>query len=377
MLIGIDASRAFASERTGTENYSFEVITRMLRLIELKKHSFVLFIRPNAIVPKELDGYNNVIIKKIRWPLLWTQGGLALETWGSKLDVLWIPAHTLPVLRKRELRTVVTIHGLEYKYLPEYKNWLQRWYLPLSTFYAARAADRLICVSESTKRDLLSETGIDAEKCSVIYEGANGKPEIRSKKLERIDVLKKYGIKDKKYILFVGTVQPRKNVGALIGAFVKVRQAYPDYKLVIAGSVGWEAQRDLGLPDRLGIAEAVIFTGRVSPDVLRVLYQGSSVYVQPSWTEGFGLPVLEAMASGVPVITSNGGALPEVVGQAGVVVPLQPNFGRELAAEIVRVIGDPVLQKSLVKLGKKRAAQYSWDQTAKETFKLLTTGLYQ
>lgn len=376
MVIGIDASRAFVAERTGTENYSYELITHMLRLTAAKKHTFVLFIRPNANLPKELDGYSNVNVKIIKWPVLWTQVGLALATWGSKLDVLWILAHTLPVLRKRTLKTVVTIHGLEYKYLREYNNWLQRWYLPLSTYYAARAADRLICVSESTKRDLIAETGIDAEKTIVIYEGAS----LDDKKVNpliRKAVMDKYGIEGKKYVLFVGTVQPRKNISALIHAYSKVKSEFPDYKLVIVGGIGWDAEGDLALPEKLGIEDSVIFTGRVDPDVLLALYQGAGLYVQPSWTEGFGLPVLEAMANGVPVVVSSGGALPEVVRDAGIVVALDggvASFSESLAKELVRVLGDTKLVKRLIARGSKRIGKLRWEMTAEQSLAYITTG---
>jgi glycosyltransferase involved in cell wall biosynthesis len=379
MLIGIDASRAFIAERTGTENYSYELITQMLRLTASKKHTFVLFIRPNAKIPKELDGYDNVSVKLINFPVLWTQVGLALATWGAKLDVLWIPAHTLPILRRRELKTVVTIHGLEYKYLPQYNNWLQRWYLPLSTFYAAREADRLICVSESTKRDLIAETGIDIEKTTVIYEGASFSDNQKTQNARKPEsqIYQKLGIAEKKYILFVGTVQPRKNVGALITAFAQVRQEYPDYKLVIAGGVGWDAEGDLALPQALGIPDSVIFTGRVSPELLQSLYLGAGIYVQPSWTEGFGLPVIEAMANGVPVVVSSGGALPEVVGSAGEVVSLDGGRGvfvESLGAVILNLLSDPKKQELLRKRGLTRAKEFGWRSAAEHTLKFITTG---
>lgn len=376
MVIGIDASRAFVAERTGTENYSFELITHILRLTTAKKHTFVLFIRPNAKIPKELDGYSNVIVKLINFPILWTQVGLALATWGSKLDVLWVPAHTLPVLRMRNLKTVVTIHGLEYKYLREYNNLLQRWYLPLSTFYAARETSGLICVSENTKRDLVAETGVDIEKISVIYEGADMDRKSVGP-LIRKAVMEKYGIEDKKYILFVGTVQPRKNVGSLITAFARVREAYPDYKLVIAGGIGWDAERDLGLPEALGIPDTVIFTGRVSSEVLQGLYLGASIYVQPSLTEGFGLPVLEAMAYKVPVVVSSGGALPEVVGDAGIIVSLEGGRGMfvsRLASAINSLLSDPRRCELLKQRSLERVRQFSWKNAADKTLKYLTTG---
>ncbi len=382
MVIGIDASRAFIDERTGTENYSYELITQMLRLTTAKKHTFVLFIRPNAKIPKELDGYSNVIVKLINFPILWTQVGLAYETWVTKLDILWIPAHTLPVLRNRSIKTIVTIHGLEYKYLREYNNLLQRWYLPLSTYYAARRADRLICVSESTKRDLIAETGIDIEKTTVIYEGATIDRKsvnlpAQAGPLIRKSVLESYGIEKGRYILFVGTVQPRKNICALISAYAKVHKKHPDYKLVIAGGIGWDAEQDLAAPDKMGISDRVVFMGRVSPELLQVLYQGASVYVQPSWTEGFGLPALEAMASGVPVVVSSGGALPELVGDAGIIVSLEGGrrmFAARLASTVSSLLGYPERRELLKQRGLERVHQFSWKNAADKTLKYLTTG---
>jgi len=387
MVIGIDASRAFGVERTGTENYSYHVITHMLRLLASKKHIFVLFTRPNAIIPDELVGYSNVIIKTINQKYLWTQLGLAVATWRRAavtqdyLDVLWVPAHTLPILRAPWLETVVTIHGLEYRWLVEYNNLLQRWYLPLSTFYAAKAATKLICVSEATKRDLISEVEFDIEKCSVIWEGVDDS-RISVKPYIRKAVLEKYGIEKGKYVLFVGTVQPRKNLGALIRAFAKFYSSHNEYKLVIAGGIGWRAENDLSLPEELDIPDAVIFTGRVSQAELQALYLGAMMYVQPSWTEGFGLPVLEAMRSRVPVVVSDGGALPEVVGEGGVVIPLKlrtsshksnkvRNFVERLAEAMERVVADNKLRKMLITRGLKRVNELTWEKTAKATLKIL------
>jgi len=372
MVIGIDASRAFVNERTGTEEYSYQLITHMLRLPAAKKHHFVLFIRAQAKIPTELVGYSNVEIKTISLPYLWTQVGLAWETWRTPIDTLWVPAHTLPVLRKNKLKSVVTIHGLEYRWLPEYRNLLQRWYLPLSTYYAARAATRIIAVSSATKRDLVAEVGIDPDKVEVVLEGASfsNKPPV--------DLgVAKIGFAQKKYILFVGTIQPRKNVGSLIKAFAKFYQNYPDYRLVIAGAVGWQAERELSLPVKLGIPEAVSFTGRVSEGVLQALYQGAAAYVQASWTEGFGLPVLEAMARGVPVLVSDGGALSEVVAEAGVVVPLKQkgnSFVARLATAMELVVNDAQLVKQLKRAGKRRVTELTWERAAKATLDLIVTG---
>lgn len=172
MIIGVDASRAFISDKTGTENYSYHLINHLIRLPESRKHQFVLFTRPNAQLPPELAAYTHVLVKEIKWRYLWTQLGLAWQTWKKPhLDVLWVPAHTLPILRNPKVKTVVTIHGLEYRWLPEYKNLLQRWYLPLSTFYAVKRADQLIAVSQFTAQQLIKELRTNAKNIKVIPEG--------------------------------------------------------------------------------------------------------------------------------------------------------------------------------------------------------------
>jgi glycosyltransferase involved in cell wall biosynthesis len=370
MVIGIDTSRAFGEAKTGTENYSYMIVKEMLGLPESRQHRFVLFTRPNAILPSWIK-QKNVYIIPINNSYLWTQLGLAWETWREpKLDLLWIPAHTLPVLRRPGLMTAVTIHGLEYKWLPEYKNSLQRWYLPLSTFYAAKSADKLIAVSEFTKNQLKKETRISAKKIKVIHEGV----EIHTSSVKDAHtpgVLTKYGLERKKYILFVGTVQPRKNLVTLIEAFSLISRDNPDVRLAIAGGVGWMAETVMQSPARFGVQESVVFTGRVSDEELASLYRGALLYVQPSVTEGFGLPVLEAMLNGVPVIASDGGALPEVIGAGGVIVKLGDSFVKNLAEAIKMVLGSEIEQKRLINMGHKMVNEFSWSKASKETLEFL------
>ncbi|GEM_PF-574067 len=403
MVIGIDCSRAFVKARTGTESYSYHLVREILRLPASRKHSFVLFIRPKMIIPSWVTKHKNVRVTEIKLRYLWTQIGLAVATWqrqavtqcysrfsssaGSKktgklqnwktekrmLDVLWVPAHTLPVLRNPKVRTVVTIHGLEYEWLPEYQNVLQRWYLPLSTKYAAKYADKLIAVSKFTANQLVKQLHTSPKKIKVIHEGV----ETGVSAYRRVSVseskrtLGKWGIVKGRYILFVGTLMPRKNLSALVEAFSLINQEYPDLKLVIAGSRGWMTEEIYQAPARYGVHESVIFAGRVSEGELDVLYQGARVYVQPSFTEGFGLPILEAMGRGVPVVSSNGGALPEVVADAGSVVELGPGYVPRLAAAIRRVLSDGKLRKRLIKDGKIRVGELSWEKASDSTLKIL------
>lgn len=368
MVIGIDCSRAFTHERTGTENYSYHVVTQMLALPEAKRHHFVLFTRPNAVIPESVKQLN-VTIKPIKLRYLWTQVGLAGETWRKPpIDVLWVPAHTLPVLRNPRVKTVVTIHGLEYRWLPEYRNLLQRWYLPLSTIYAAHRADGLIAVSQFTKQQLINELHTTSNKIKVVQEGVAASARRHSDTVP----LQKYGLQEKHYALFVGTVQPRKNLVSLIEAFAGYQRDFPEEKLVIAGSIGWSAEGVLQAPQRLGIQESVVFTGRVSQTELDSLYRGARMYVQPSITEGFGLPVLEAMRHSVPVIVSDGGALSEVAGGAAVVVPLRTQFVSRLSHAMAKITRDPNFVRQLIVKGQKRVATLTWQKTAEATLKWLT-----
>ncbi len=375
MIIGIDASRAFVKEKTGTETYSLQVIKEMLRLPASLDHKFVLFVRPNCEIPL-WSRRKNVKIVVIRLPYLWTQIGLAMQTWLQLgLDVLFVPAHTLPVLRDPRLRTVVTIHGIEYKWLPEYKNWLQRWYLPLSTRYAAKSATRLIVVSENTKRDLLNEIHIDTQKISVILEGSDNQntqtTRLSDSQIARI--LRKWQLDDNKYILFVGSLQPRKNIPKLIEAFAVFSRRNPEYKLVVAGGLGWLTGEIFAEARRHDVQEKVIFTGRIDEREKEILYDQASVYVQPSETEGFGIPVLEAMARGIPVVTSDGGALPEVASDAAVIVPLGSGYADRLARAIAKVVQDTTTRKKLIKAGRVRSMQLTWKKCAQETLKVLTS----
>lgn len=376
MRIGIDASRAFVMNLTGTERYSYEVITRLLALPEAREHTWVLYVRPNLKFEIRNLKLNRILrasranfkFKIVNLRYLWTQVGLAARTWIDKLDVLWVPAHTLPVLRKPGIKTVVTIHGIEYEWLPAYENRLQRWYLPLSTEYAVRSSEKIIAVSEFTKRQLVERLGAPADKITVIHEGVSFKV-APFKALKGVTFLRKYGLRSKEYLLFVGTVQPRKNLERLIEAFSRLSTQDSKLKLVIAGKLGWGYEKVLELAKKHGVT----MTGYISDADRYSLLQNALVYVQPSVTEGFGLPVLEAMAVGVPVVSSNGGALAEVVGDAGLL--FDPLNEEDICHKLSLVIDSHSLQNELIKKGNKRMREFSWEIAARETYSILISNI--
>ncbi len=346
MIIGIDASRAGQNDRTGTENYSRELIEAMLQLPEAKKHQWRLYTRQN-----------------IPWKRFWTQGGLALEIFKHPPDVLFIPAHTLPLMRLPRIRTVVTIHGLEYEYLPQYYQFPQKLYLNKSTEYAVRHADRLIAVSSWTKKQLVERLKADPKKISVIYEGVGSRIVKAKDRQFKPDYLRwirhKYNL-PQHYLLFVGTIQPRKNLVRLIEAIPSGIQ------LVIAGKLGWMYDKILAAAKD----KPVKFIGRVADADLAALYKMAQAFVWPSLMEGFGLPILEAMTLGVPVITSTAGALPEVAGDAALLV--DPTKPQDLAKAIKLTLENEDLRQVLVEKGFRQAAKFSWEKAAKKTLAVLT-----
>lgn len=376
MLIGIDASRAFVKDRTGTENYSYEMIRAMLKLPEARKHDWRLYVREfeGSELGQGVRNPETLEVVKINWKRLWTQGGLALELLRRPVDVLWIPAHTLPILRKGKMKTVVTIHGLEYEYLAEYYDWRKKWYLNKSTEYAVRRADRIIAVSNWTKSQLVERLRADNKKIKVVYEGVGERFMREGLKAEGFE-LGRSSEPVNPYILFVGTVQPRKNLVRLVEAFSVICKGHAlkrrdPYRLMIAGKRGWMSEEIYGAPKKYGVEDRVKFLGRVSDEELPSLYKNASLFVYPSLMEGFGLPVLEAMMMGVPVITSDKGALAEVAGGAS--LQIDPENVRELAESMIRVLKSRKLQQDLIKKGYKQVKKFSWNMATKKTLRILT-----
>ena len=220
MVIGFDGSRAFQEGRTGTENYSYQLLKSLLGLDS--KNKYIVYLSPtknNTIVTNIVGWAKNVEVKVINWLRLWTQGGLAVQTFRDKLDVLFVPAHTLPVIRRPGLRTVVTVHDLGSEYLPSMHQLKQRLYLGFMQRRQLKTATRIIAVSKATKDDLVKRVGIDPEKVNVVYEGYDKDLFNPVKGDILVNSLRQYGLKSEEYFLFVGTVQPRKNLERLIEAF--------------------------------------------------------------------------------------------------------------------------------------------------------------
>ncbi|PKO22871.1 MAG: glycosyltransferase family 1 protein [Chloroflexi bacterium HGW-Chloroflexi-1] len=259
--------------------------------------------------------------------------------------------------------TVLTVHDLIFRRLPEHHKPLNRWYLNLTLPLFCRRATHVIAVSEQTRRDLISTYHLPPEKITVIQEAAD--PRFRPQPPETVAMVQaRYSLPDR-YVLFVSTIEPRKNLIRLLAAFERVHAAGLTDALVIVGKRGWLYDDFFAALERSPARQAVIFPGYVPDADLPAVYGGSQVCAFPSLFEGFGLPVLEAMACGAPVVCSNTSSLPEVAGDAALLVdPLDIDA---IADTLYRLLADPDLRADLARRGLVQAARFSWPRAATET----------
>lgn len=383
MLIGFDASRAFVREATGTENYSLNLLKALAKVDRRNKYRVYLRIGASFMVNGSsgktsekipmndirstinLKWPSNFEFKVIRPSRLWTQLGLVLETWRNPVDVLFVPAHTLPILGNPKVKTVVTIHDLGVEYLPNYHKFPQRYYLDFASKYAASHADAIIAVSAATKADLVKRYGIDGKKVFVVSEGVDRRFFKPSSKLKVKSVKLKYKIKGD-YILFVGTIQPRKNLEMLIEAFAR---GPVTTELVIAGKLGWDYQKILDAPKKFGVEKRVKFIGRVNDSDLPALYTGASVFAFPSLFEGFGLPILEALSCGCPVVASD---IPphREISQVVPMILVKPQEVDEWTKVLYQSISKYEARAILNNRKLDLEAKFGWDEAAKKTLKV-------
>ena len=376
MQIGIDASRLAVGRRTGTENYSYQVTRGLLREAA-QKHQFSLYFNqpPNPLILHGLDLPAYTKLRPITFPKMWTHLRLSLEMLNQAPDVLFVPAHVLPLVHPA--RSVVTIHDLGYLYFPQSHTTSSRRYLDFSTRFSGQSARRIIAVSQATKNDLVRHYNIAAEKIRVIYHGydhALFRPVTDPTHLASVRATLQIG--PEPYLLYVGTIQPRKNLSRLLEAFAHlIHDPNFDYpareglKLVLAGQPGWLSGPIIEQVDKLHLNSRVIFTGYVPDEDLPALLTEAVAFVLPSLYEGFGMGVIEAMACGCPVICSNAGSLPEVAGNAALLH--HPLDRAALEAQLRRLLTNPPLRQELRQKGLAQAARFSWERCATETLAVL------
>ncbi|RME61099.1 MAG: glycosyltransferase family 1 protein, partial [Caldilineae bacterium] len=348
MLVGIDASRAVRARRTGTERYALEIIRHLLALPEAARHTWRLYVDrtpPSGLFPKRTPdaSHDNVAVEVLRAPRLWTHTALAWQVIRRRPDVLFVPAHVIPALPPRLLPpSVVTLHDVGYRRFPRAHTWSQRLYLEWSTRWSGRVARRIIAPSQATAGDLAHFYPIPAGKVRVIHEGPT--------RFDLADAPRPAWLPERPYGLYVGTIQPRKNLGRLIQAYARLQADAPlAWDLVLAGQAGWLSRPLLEEAARWGVADRVHFPGYVSDEELPGLLRHALFFAFPSLFEGFGLPVLEAQHTGAPVMCANNSALPEVAGDAAILV--DPEDVDAIAEAMLRLSQDDALRQELIAKG--------------------------
>lgn len=385
MRIGIDASRANVSDKTGTEWYAFEIITEIIRQ-HPDEHTFVLYTKEPLRddwppLPK------NVRIKILRWPpgFLWTQLRLAWEMLWDAPDVLFVPAHTIPFFAPHN--TVTTLHDIGFeRYQSLYNShhigpsWLSiiikvmslgrygsseldyhRW----SAQRALRKARAVITVSEFSKQEMINVFRTDPIAIHVIPCGYNRAFEVNASEEINKRIKKKYRLPES-YFLFIGRIEEKKNVSIMLEAYRLYRSLGGTAGFVLVGKPGYgheQFKKNLSQP-------GVLELGWVAQADLPALMQRATVFLFASAYEGFGIPVLEAMASGTPVITSTTSATREVAGNAALLV--NPHNAAEIAAAMSDLMNNSELRIRLRDRGRIRCRAFSWEKTAQEIWNVLT-----
>ncbi len=369
ITIGLDASRAARAHRTGTETYSLELIKALAKLPALRQqqHHLRLY-TPHPPQHPDWPTASYVETRVIPWPRLWTHLRLATELRQHPPDILFVPAHVLPLYCP--VPAIVTVHDLGYLHYPEAHRPFDRWYLDWTTRRHSRLARHIIADSLATKQDLVDFYGARPDRITVVYLGRDEalasitNPQIIAKTKTH------YNIRGD-YLLYLGTLHPRKNLDRLIEAFHMATDSLQnqELKLVIAGKRGWLYTEIFERVQRLGLQERVIFPGYIDDAAKPALLSGALAYVFPSLYEGFGLPVLEAMACGVPVLTSNCSSLPEVAGPAALLV--DPHNIAEIAAGLIQLITNADLRHRLIEQGYQQIQKFSWQQAARQVLEIL------
>jgi glycosyltransferase involved in cell wall biosynthesis len=364
MKIGI-MLRHLEQHHGGVLVYTHNVVREMLALET--PHEFVLLYQnPRLIGTYEDRERVREVAQQAPTALAWDQLVVPWLDWKENFDVIFNPKFTVPFLSRA--KKVFVLHGSEWFVIPEAFLWYDRWYTHTFTSLYCRTADAVITVSETVKEDIVQFTNVTPEKVTAVHNGYDPhrfQVITNSQWLETIG--EKYQLPER-FILWAGQLYPPKNISRLLEAFAKVKEEIP-HMLVIAGEERWRYREDLALIERLGIKDRIHFTGWVSQDDLPAFYNLADLFVLPSLHEGFGIPLLEAMACGCPVLTATTGSPPEVVGDAGYLVnPLEVD---DIARGIREVLSNTELRSALVGKGLKRVKEFSWETCARETLTVL------
>ena len=377
MIIGFDASRIGLKNKTGVEVYSERLLYWFKKLDHAPYvdggmyHNGYRLYTPKAQGIEILDLPKNFSLVEIPLARLWTQIRLPLELRKNKPDILFIPSHVMPFINYG-VKTVVTIHDVAFKYFPDSYSLLRRRYLDITTQFMLKKADKIITISQTTKNDLIKFYGADEEKIEVIYlsfdppkkdtfhisEGKWGKTK------------EKFGI-IRKYLLYIGRIETKKNLVTLIKSFYEVLSSGQELQLVLAGGRGIGYEKILAIIEKYNLSGRVILTGYVNEEEKNYLLRNAELFVFLSLYEGFGIPVLEAFYYELPVIASKIPVFEELYKDTAILV--DPYDSKMIAETIINTLKNYRKRDSLAEKGKELLKKFSWENTAVKTLELLNS----
>lgn len=392
MIIGIDGNEANISNKVGIGQYAFELLKQFSK-IQDPNSKFQIYLKenPNDEMPEKTASWQYEVFGPKK---LWTQFALPfkLYTQRQKPDIFFTPSHYAP--RFSPIPTAISIMDMSFELFPDMFNKDDLYQLQNWTRYSAKNATIIFTISEASKNDIIKIYGIPGEKIVVTPLGVRDDFQPKADRpldesMEKVE--KKYNI-TKPYVLFVGTLQPRKNIERLIEAFSTLirhpeldsgsqssKDSSPtvqnDMKLVIIGKKGWQYEPILAAPQKFGVEDTVKFLDFVTDADLPAFYSNATCFVLPSLYEGFGLPVLEAMKYGCPVLTSNVSSLPEAGGDSAVY--FDPESVDDIAKQLERVLSDSALRKDMAAKGREQVKKFSWERSAKRTLEALEEAVKQ
>ena len=355
-----------SEQKVGMDHYLHQVLLTMKRLAPHHRYTLIDH-RRQANAFREQFG-------EVMVPL--PAGPLSVSRWNLRevpkvlpqFDLVFSPGLYGPGGIPSGVKGVMVVHDLVRYLFPRFfvfnpvQKLLDRWAYPAML----RNYHHLITVSESTRDDLIRLFQVPVEKITVTHHGADSQFRPTSDPSSFFSLLQKYELR-RPFILFLGTLEPRKNLVTLLQAFALLKERLPHH-LVLAGQKGWKWEGIFETVKTLGLEERVRWTGYVTDEERVLFYQAADVFVYPSWYEGFGMPLLEAMQSGCPVIASRISAIPEVVGEAGLLI--DPSRPEELSQAILRLIEEPGLKERLREAGLERARRFSWEDSARKTLQV-------
>lgn len=369
MHVGINAhllSRSRSYRAAGISRHIGNLVDQLCGVDDT--HRYTVFVGPdggplNATSESRLT-YSTSGMHTSRPPMriLWEQVVAPIELRRLHVDVYHAPAYVAPLVTS--CPTVVTVHDLSFERLPHFFNRSNRMYLSAMTRASVSTARQIIAVSDSTRRELVELLGVPEHLITVIPNGVE--PVFRPIEEDQVARFRsERGLPDR-FILFLGTLEPRKNVRTLLRAFARLRRERGiDHSLVLAGAKGWLYESIFEETRALGLESAVLFPGFVPFEEQPLWYNASTVFAFPSIYEGFGIPALEAMACGTPVVCSDTTSLPEVVGDAGITVP--PMDDVALADALWQVLDQPAKAARMRAAGLTRAKSFDWASVARAT----------